>query len=59
MAGDYDIEPFTRPLTRAQSLKSQKDKEAYLDRLVPKLKQYEGFRGATYIPTKGDVRTIG
>ena len=59
MASEYDIEPFTRPLSRAQILKAQKDKEAYLDRLVPKLKQYEGFRGETYIPTKGDVPTIG
>ena len=59
MAYEYDIEPFTRPLSRAQILKAQKDKKEYLDRLVPKLKQYEGFRGKTYIPTKGDVPTIG
>ena len=55
----YDIQPYSRPVSRAQSLKDQKETETYLDRLVPALKKYEGFRGETYTPTKGDVPTIG
>jgi GH24 family phage-related lysozyme (muramidase) len=56
--GDYYM-----PESRAESLRKQKLKQDYLDRIVPVLKKLEdeGFRkgGKTHIPTKGDVPTIG
>ena len=31
----------------------------YYETLIPMLKEYEAYRGETYIPTKGDKKTIG